>query len=170
LPVVSPVYTVYTEDTTGNSTVGEFLENVGTDTDSEDTSVFTENTDVSSVNTVNTEDTTVTPIVPMQNVSELLTIQTSEGAKDVTAFRNWIRNTHNRCNGDASNPLLQTRQQELAQYLTCLRPAKVILQFCKDYPAIVGAENHQTALRKLSMPLTRVEGSVMEWGEWNAAM
>ncbi|MEN9612940.1 MAG: hypothetical protein RLZZ628_3754 [Bacteroidota bacterium] len=138
--------------------------------DTEDTSVFSVNTDVSSVNTVNTEDTSeTTSIVPMQNVSELMTIQTSEGTKDVTAFRNWIRNTHARCNGDEANQLLSARRNELEQYLSTLRPAKVILQFCKDYPAIVGPENNRIALRKLHMPLTRVQGSVTEWGEWNAA-
>jgi hypothetical protein len=138
--------------------------------DTEDTSVYTENTEDTSVYTENTEDTSeTTSIVPMQNIRELMTIQTSEGAKDVTAFRNWIRNTHVRCNGDEANSLLTTRRNELEQYLSTLRPAKVILQFCKDYPAIVGTENNQIALRKLHMPLTRVQGSVMEWGEWNAA-
>jgi hypothetical protein len=136
---------------------------VNTDVSSENTV----NTDVSSENTVNTEDTTV--LVPMESITELMTIQTSEGMKDVTAFRNWIRNTHSRCQGDESNGLLLMRQSELETYLTALRPAKVILVFCKEYPAIVGHLNHRTALRKLHMPLTRVQGSVMEWGEWNAA-
>ena len=147
--------------------IGEEAENTEKAEGTEFTIENTEDTEFTIVNSENTEDTTA--LIPMQTITELMTIETSEGRKDVTAFRVWIGNTHKRCNGEESNPLLVTRRNELRVYLSNPRPAKVILEYSKKYPEIVGQVNHETALRKLHMPLTRVQGSVMEWGEWNAA-